>query len=121
VLRAYLERLLDEVPAETRAQLGAALARACAFAERVSGVTEEEHTVRQMASGLYNAASAIFMAWEAAELKSTRRLALAHLVLKHKLLPRDPLAPGEDDQDALAAVITGDALSDESAARILAA
>jgi hypothetical protein len=37
------------------------------------------------------------MAWEAARCGNWRRLALAHLVLRHKLVSQDPLAPSTDD------------------------
>ena len=32
------------------------------------------------------------MAWEAGRLRSTRRMHLAQLVLRHRALPRDPLS-----------------------------
>ena len=38
------------------------------------------------------------MAWEAERLDDPRRLVLARMVLRHRVLPRDPLAP--DDPDA---------------------
>lgn len=98
-LEAYLMRLLETpgIPEASRRALGRALDRAVAFAERVSADRAEEAETRRMASGLYHAASAIVLAFEAARIGSDmRRLALAHLVLRHKLLPRDPLATDDD-------------------------
>lgn len=61
-------------------------------------------SVRQAASALYHATTAAFMACEAAKLQpDCRRLALAHLIVQHKLLPRDPLAL--DDGDGHAATL----------------
>jgi acyl-CoA dehydrogenase len=59
--------------------------------------SEREGDLRQMATALYNATSAIILAREAARSGRWRRLALAHLVLRHKLAPQDPLAPARDD------------------------
>ena len=63
-----------------------------------------DESVRQAASALYNATTAVFMACEAARVSSVaadyRRLALAHLIVRHKLLPRDPLALDERDANA---------------------
>ena len=51
---------------------------------------------RQAASALYHVTTAAAMAWEAERLKDPRRLALARMVLLHRVLPRDPLAAGPD-------------------------
>ncbi len=48
---------------------------------------------RQAATGLYNVASATMLAWEARAVPE-RRL-LGEMVLAHRVLPRDPLAPGD--------------------------
>jgi acyl-CoA dehydrogenase len=50
-----------------------------------------EHLARQAASGLYHLSATISMAWEAAQIGSKQRQALADLVLIHKIQPRDPL------------------------------
>ncbi|MEO7852894.1 MAG: acyl-CoA dehydrogenase family protein [Rubrivivax sp.] len=55
------------------------------------GESGELHA-RQLASALYHASSAVAMAWEAGRIGSPRRMALAQLVLRQRLLPRDPLA-----------------------------
>ncbi len=53
------------------------------------------HLTRQAASALYHVASAAAMAWEAARLDDPARLAMAGMVLRHRVLPRDPLAVDE--------------------------
>ena len=68
-----------------------AMARAADLAEAAlaPGGT---HLTRQAASALYHVASAAAMAWEAARLDDPARLAMAGMVLRHRVLPRDPLA-----------------------------
>ncbi|MCY1314198.1 hypothetical protein D9M70_648140 [compost metagenome] len=66
--------------------------------------------VRQAGSALYHIATAIFMAWEAQRLAPDyRRLALALLVARHKLLPRDPLNPSAEPASALLAPLSAEA------------
>jgi acyl-CoA dehydrogenase len=92
-LRALLTRRLDAAPLPEafRATLGTALDRATEAAERASG---QETLVREAAAALYNAASAVLLAWEATRPGSDARRALvARCVLAHRLAPRDPLAP----------------------------
>ena len=61
-----------------------------------------DELVRQAGSALYHITTAIFMAVEGVRLAPEyRRLALAHLVLRHKLLPVDPLALPESDDAPL--------------------
>ncbi|WP_439595698.1 acyl-CoA dehydrogenase family protein [Falsiroseomonas sp.] len=66
-----------------------ALDRALALAERAQ---EDPASARQAASALYHLTSAAAMAWEARRLQDAGRLELARLVLRHRVLPRDPLA-----------------------------
>ncbi|MGH7043351.1 MAG: DNA alkylation response protein, partial [Acetobacteraceae bacterium] len=67
--------------------------RAAAAAGQVAG-DGDETLARTAASGLYNAASAILLAWEATHPHAdARRALLARCVLEHRLSPRDPLAP----------------------------
>ena len=98
-LQTYAAQLLgnSSILGRSRKKLAAAHMRACMLAESVANAPEREGDVRQMASALYNATSAIVLAWEAARSGRWRRLALAHLVLRHKLAPQDPLAPAIDD------------------------
>ncbi len=94
-LRAHVTGLLDDAP--PLADAGAALDRACALmdaAQREGG----EVLTRQAASALYHVTSAAAMAWEAGRLQDPHRMALARMVLAHRVLPRDPLRadPAED-------------------------
>ncbi|EDT00084.1 acyl-CoA dehydrogenase domain protein [Burkholderia ambifaria IOP40-10] len=59
--------------------------------------------MRQAASALYYASAAVLMACEGVRLAPDyRRLALAHLIVRHKLLPVDPFAPASRDDEAMA-------------------
>ncbi len=74
---------------------------------------------RQAASALYHLTSAAGLAWEARRIGSARRARLARLVLRHRLLPRDPLAIDPDDEalDELIDVrAAGGAAGDDTAA-----
>ena len=71
-----------------------ALDRAVALAGRAQ---EDQALARQAASALYHLTSAAAMAWEAQLLGDPDRAVLARLVLRHRVLARDPLDPGEDD------------------------
>jgi len=99
-LKAHNEELLHgaALDAETRALFAGALDRACTFAADVAA-RKSDVLARQSASGLYHVTTAIGLAREAAELRMPHRLALARMVLTHRLLPRDPL---RDEEDAAA-------------------
>lgn len=108
-LKPYLHELLEEVEAQDRAALGDAFDRAAALMARVAGERAAEADVRLAASALYNAVSAVLLAWEGARIEAAcgdgRRRDLARMVLAHKLSPRDPLAPVEDESDAIARLL----------------
>ncbi|CAD5109150.1 acyl-CoA dehydrogenase family protein [Zestomonas carbonaria] len=92
-LERYLRNRLSEAALPEAAEwlLGDCLARAVAAMASVAEQRRHEQ-VRQAGGALYHIATAIFMAWEARRLAPDhRRLALALLVLRHRLLPRDPL------------------------------
>jgi alkylation response protein AidB-like acyl-CoA dehydrogenase len=72
--------------------------RAVALAEAAAGRPE---LARQAASALYHATSAAAMAWEAARIGAPARLALARLVLRHRLLARDPLTAEQVEDDLM--------------------
>ncbi|MEK6350916.1 MAG: acyl-CoA dehydrogenase family protein [Burkholderia sp.] len=94
-LGRHLNAQLDEaaLPEASVALLRDVFARASAALDSVAECGRDE-SVREAASAVYHATSAIFMATEAARIGSDfRRLALAHLVVRHRLMPRDPLAP----------------------------
>jgi alkylation response protein AidB-like acyl-CoA dehydrogenase len=85
-------------------ELEPALARAAALARR-AGEKDGRELARQAASALYHVTSAAAMAWEAERLDLPRRLALARLVLRHRVLPRDPLEAEPSDETDAADVI----------------
>lgn len=82
---------------ELESLLGRAVAAVDAAAAAGAG-----DRARTVASGLYHAASACLLASEGASLGDPRRTALAELVIRHKLTPRDPLGAGKDGADAAA-------------------
>jgi len=84
-LVAMLESRLTEarLPPEFAARLGAALNRACRAAEQSVG---HETLARAAATALYNAASAVLLAWEGSHPGTDgRRLLVARCVLDHRL------------------------------------
>ena len=118
-LKAHLAGLLDGpgIPAASKAALGQALERAAGFAEAVANDRVHEIETRRMASGLYHVASAIVMAHEAARIGTDmRRLALAHLVLAHRLMPQDPLGLAPDGGAAAIAALVAQRPIDEGLA-----
>ncbi|PMR71569.1 acyl-CoA dehydrogenase family protein [Halomonas heilongjiangensis] len=122
VLRDYLRRLLDEaaLTERERALFTTLLAKGVAAAERVADSPDNEAEGRRIASGLYHLTSAIILAWEAARLgDDCRRLALAKLVLQHRLLPRDPLEPAAVDAEAVADLLAETALDRRGLARLV--
>jgi alkylation response protein AidB-like acyl-CoA dehydrogenase len=94
-----LSRRMEEagVGVDLRGRLDGLLARAVAAVGAAAEAGADDRA-RSVASGLYHAASACLLAAEGAMLGDPRRTALADLVIRHKLTPRDPLgAEGEDD------------------------
>jgi acyl-CoA dehydrogenase len=101
-LARYVHTELAEagLPQESVALLRGVFERAGALLESVAECGRDE-SVRQAASALYYATAAAFMACEATRVAPDyRRLALAHLIVRHKLLPRDPLEPDARDAHA---------------------
>ncbi|MDQ2095152.1 acyl-CoA dehydrogenase family protein [Rhodalgimonas zhirmunskyi] len=98
-LRAHLDELSDQAGNMLPGGARDALAHAADYMEAVANDPTREGEVRQAASAVYNAASVIIMAWEDAQpgFATGDRARIAGLVLKHKLLPRDPLAAGTED------------------------
>ncbi|MBD3656985.1 acyl-CoA dehydrogenase family protein [Marinobacter sp.] len=104
VLQRYLHSLLGDVglPDASMTLLANLVDEVADRALMQVDADAEEADVRQIASALYNITSAVFLAWEAAKMGDNwRRLALAHLVIVHKLLPRDPLGTSHPDQAQL--------------------
>ncbi|ONA14617.1 DNA alkylation response protein [Burkholderia pseudomallei] len=101
-LRAFLLGALDtaRLPGASATRLRRALDRASDAIAHVAR-TGGDAFVRQAASALYHATTAILLASEGMRLAPDhRRLALAHLVLRYKLSPVDPLATPRADADA---------------------
>ena len=98
VLREHLKGLLQRsrIHAAVEAQLSGLFERACKLAE-TAAQAGGDGLARQAASGLYHATSAIAMAWEASASGSARRMVLAQLVVRHRLMPRDPLQADPDE------------------------
>ncbi|WP_233850410.1 acyl-CoA dehydrogenase family protein [Paraburkholderia sp. HD33-4] len=124
-LRAYLQDLLGAagLPAESLALLRWTLTRAC---DALAGVADSgrDEWVRQAGSALYNASTAVLMACEGAQLgPDYRRLALAHLVVRHKLLPADPLdlRGAEGEVEVIDALVNDRPVTLDQALRVLPA
>ncbi|WP_211462544.1 acyl-CoA dehydrogenase family protein [Collimonas silvisoli] len=97
-LHAYLRKLLQApgIPAPSAELLTRTLDSVAALVATVAAAPDDVD-VRRAASALYHIATAIFFAWEAAQSGSdARRLAFAHLLLKHRLLPVNPLTVASD-------------------------
>ena len=97
-LEAHANELLEDaaLDAQARALFATTLAKACQFASGAAA-KKSEALARQAASALYHVVSAIGLAHEAAQAQLPHRLAFAHQVLRHRLLPRDPLFAENDE------------------------
>jgi alkylation response protein AidB-like acyl-CoA dehydrogenase len=97
-LQAHLQRLCEEasMDAALRADFARAQERAFALA-RQAAAADGEHLARKAATGLYNLTSAAALAWEATCAGMPERRQLARMVLRHRLLPADPLALDADE------------------------
>jgi acyl-CoA dehydrogenase len=85
-----------KLPAAYRDRLVAALNRSFDFAVRVASTPANEHLAREASAALYNAASAVILAWESVQAQGDpRKLLLSRFVLEHMLEPIDPLAPAD--------------------------
>lgn len=112
-LSGYLLSCLSEVDDEIAAPIREALDRLTVLIRQVAGQGDavREAETRRAATGLYNVASAVFLAWEAARLAATDpdvasdRNHLARMVLEHRLSIRDPLAPAAADPDWFAELL----------------
>jgi acyl-CoA dehydrogenase len=98
-LVTHLRGMLAGTPlhAGARGVFEATLQRVASRASAVADSGERgDAMARQIASALYHMCSASAMAWEAGRCASARRMRLAQLVLRQRVLPQDPLA-GEDE------------------------
>lgn len=119
-LQSHLVGLLETpgIPDASRTQLRRALDQAVAFAERVVADGSQEIDVRRMASALYHAASAIILAYQAARIGNGRRLVLAHMVLRHKLMPQDPFSDTSAEDEVCDILLKTAAIDGTVAARL---
>jgi len=106
LLQAHWHELLAaaDPEADLRESIDAAMPRAVALAEAAAGGAES--LTRRSASALYHLTTAIAMTWEAARIARPARAHLARLVLRHRLLPADPLGiDAADDRHAIEAAL----------------
>lgn len=117
-----LSRRMVEAGVEVglRDRLDGLLARAVTAVGSVAE-TVDDGRARTVASGLYHATSACLLAAEGALLGDAGRMALAELVIRHKLTPRDPLAGGGAGDGARDGAGNGaeDGAEDQAAADLL--
>jgi acyl-CoA dehydrogenase len=98
LLEARLEAMIIAGPSDLVAALKQRLAAVLSLLERAgSGDDADQRAARQAASGLYHATAAALFLREALLLKDPRRVDLARLMLKHKLMPHDPLGSSAED------------------------
>ena len=92
VWRAHMEALLAQTPwhDQVRARLQTLIDQVQSLADHTAR-SKNEALARQASSALYHLTSAMAMGWEAGKTGSVRRMLLAQLVLRHRLLPQDPL------------------------------
>ena len=92
--RQHIEGQLAATPwqPDVRARLDELVGRVSALAQ-TAAEAKDAAQARRVGTALYNLSSAVAMGWEAQQVESPRRMVLAQLVLKHRLLPQDPLAP----------------------------
>ncbi|MBX9751800.1 MAG: acyl-CoA dehydrogenase family protein [Roseococcus sp.] len=111
VLRAAArEDSFTALSAHIRAQLAEApLAEAETALDRAAALLDVAQAApalaRSAASALYHIASAAAMAWEAAHTGDPGRAALARMVLRHRVLPRDPLDGADPDAALLPGIL----------------
>jgi acyl-CoA dehydrogenase len=101
-LRRHLLSLLGQTSlhAAVHQRLSGLIDDACRLAE-LAAQAGGDRLARQAASGLYHITSAVAMAWEASATGSTRRMALAQFVVRHRLMPRNPLQADPEEGLAL--------------------
>lgn len=100
-LIALQNHIRAEVARSGMTALLAPLAGAIRLAERAMA-PDGTHLARSAATALYHVTTASAFAAEAAALGDASRQTLADLVLRHHLLPRDPLAAAEEDTETAA-------------------
>lgn len=112
-LSAHWQRQLEEskLPKGLRQRFDGILGRVADLATWAAAAAPREALARQAASALYDATTAVAMAWEAERTGDARRLLLADLVLRHRLSARDPLAQEPDPSDLFATLLSEASMS----------
>ena len=101
VLAKALEPMLAAAPEPLSERLRERLATAVALVGRVAAAEGgEDAAARRAATALYNVTTAALFCHEAERLASPVRLALAELLLRHRLSAQDPLADTAEDDAA---------------------
>jgi acyl-CoA dehydrogenase len=119
-LDQHLRGLLADTPLHAGARqvfertLSRGVARAAAVAEAAAS---GDALARQVGSSLYHLSSCVAMAWEAGGMPSARRMRLAQLVLRQRLLPQDPLG-GDDAEPAWLPALIDPTLDDSDVAGV---
>jgi hypothetical protein len=114
------------LPDHFRATLDQLTSRALAFARDIAA-RKDHRAMRRAASALYNATSAVLLAAEGAGIGEAHgdwsRVALAALVMRHKLTLSDPLADagGGEDETFAEALIEGCPIDRDTACRVVPA
>jgi acyl-CoA dehydrogenase len=113
------------LPEPFRAILDQLMSRALAFAREVAA-RKDHRAMRRAASALYNMTSAVLLAAEGARIGGAHgdwgRVALAGLVVRHKLAPNDPLTDAGGEEESFSeALIGGHPVERETACRVFPA
>jgi len=119
-LDQHLRGLLAQAAlhAQARKVFDDTLSRTVARAASVAEAGERgDALARQVGSSLYHLSSCVAMAWEAGGMPSTRRMRLAQLVLRQRLLPQDPLG-GDDAEPAWLPALIDATLDDPDVAGV---
>ena len=111
------------VPGQFKGEMDNTIDRAVAFAEQVS-LTGNEPMARKAADALYHITTAVLLASEGTRLgemgEDARRLILARMVIDHRLRASDPLSIEDDNEAAIATLLSEDKV-DLATAQVLVA
>ena len=114
----------EKLPKAYRQRLAVLVDRTIAFARSVARNPAAEAHARLAATALYNAASAVVLAWEATQPRiDARRAIVSRFVLEHRLETADPLAPRDDawEREAIDLLLSPEPVPFDRAAALLVA
>ena len=125
-LAEVLHNKLGEIvglPGQFKGEMDNTIDRAVAFAEQVA-LTGNEPMARKAADALYHITTAVLLASEGTRLgemgEDARRLILARMVIDHRLRASDPLSIEDDNEPAIATLLSEDKV-DLATAQVLVA